>query len=101
KVNRAALPAPVLEGALGDTRSHEPPETPDERAIAAIWARLLGVDEIGLGDNFFDLGGHSLLAMQALTAIKAELGLELEPRQFIFETLRQMAHRDVLEVNPD
>ncbi|RZL95919.1 MAG: amino acid adenylation domain-containing protein [Variovorax sp.] len=101
KVNRAALPAPAAESAPGDARSHLPPETHEERAIASIWSRVLGVGQIGLGDNFFDLGGHSLLAMQALTAIRAELGIELEPRQFIFETLRQMAHRETPEVNPD
>ncbi|VWX62459.1 Amino acid adenylation domain-containing protein [Burkholderiales bacterium 8X] len=91
KVNRAALPAPVIEAVLADGRSYLAPETPNEQAIARIWSGLLGVEQVGRMDNFFDLGGHSLLAMRAVTAIEEELGMKVLPRRLIYETLRQLA----------
>ncbi|MEV3964763.1 amino acid adenylation domain-containing protein [Nocardia sp. NPDC050193] len=59
KVDRSALPAPVLEG-----DASELPADGTEQAVADAWAKILGVDGIGRQDNFFDLGGHSLLAAQ-------------------------------------
>jgi len=62
----ATAPAPA-----GDTFT----QASAEAAIAAIWARILGVQGIGARDNFFDLGGHSLLAVQAHREIRADLGV--------------------------
>ncbi|WP_063057379.1 amino acid adenylation domain-containing protein [Nocardia sienata] len=59
KVDRSALPAPVFEGDASDL-----PADGTEQAVADGFAKILGVDEIGRQDNFFDLGGHSLLAAQ-------------------------------------
>jgi len=53
------------------------PGSPTEQKIARIWAELLGIDKVGIQDNFFDLGGHSLLAIQVVTRIKAELNAEV------------------------
>lgn len=73
KVDRAALPAPKPE---------TPPETdtagprsPLEEDLARIWARVLGVDRVGLESSFFDLGGHSLLAVRMLVEVERELGV--------------------------
>ncbi len=90
KLNRQALPAPA--GAVDDARSAGgAPKTRTEQAIARIWEELLGVAPIGLRDNFFDLGGHSLLAMRAVAAIEQQMGVKLNPRRLVFETLAQLA----------
>ncbi|WP_203737922.1 non-ribosomal peptide synthase/polyketide synthase, partial [Actinoplanes italicus] len=76
KIDRAALPAP--DGARPDGGEYRAPATPVERALAEIWSDLLGVDRIGVDDDFFDLGGHSLLATQVTSRIRGTLGAELE-----------------------
>ena len=62
KVDRARLPEPSRVRGAGGPAAH-PPSTPAEVAIAAVWQELLGRDQIGIHDNFFDLGGHSLMAI--------------------------------------
>ncbi|MET0400464.1 MAG: amino acid adenylation domain-containing protein [Longimicrobiaceae bacterium] len=62
KTDRRALPAPGAAARAGDEpAAHAAPRSDVERAIAAAWQEVLGVDAVGLDDNFFDLGGHSLL----------------------------------------
>jgi amino acid adenylation domain-containing protein len=65
---------------------------PDPR-VAAIWARLLGLDEdaIRAEDNFFDLGGNSMLAMQVVAAMDSELGVKLDPKRLLVEPLGAIA----------
>jgi len=57
KVDRRALPAP----AASETRQHVAPRTRLERDLVEIWRRVLGIENPGIEDNFFDLGGHSLM----------------------------------------
>ena len=72
KVDRNALPSPVARStAAGGVAL--PVEDDVEQAIAAVWARVLGVTNIGRSDNFFALGGHSLLAVQAHRDLKVAL----------------------------
>ncbi len=47
-----------------------PPRTTVEKLLADIWCELLGVDEVGVHDNFFNLGGHSLIAIKVATRIR-------------------------------
>ncbi|MBA3277562.1 MAG: amino acid adenylation domain-containing protein [Geodermatophilaceae bacterium] len=72
KVDRAALPAPVVEREQSRTR-YVAPVSALEHQLAAIWVELLGVDRVGSADRFDALGGHSLLAMRMLGRIAAEL----------------------------
>ena len=51
-----------------------------ERQLAALWATVLGRDDLGVHDNFFNLGGHSLLAARLLNRIRATFGVSLELR---------------------
>ncbi len=72
KVDRKALPAP--SAALPVAEVFVAPETGVAGQIAAIWARVLGVQKVGARDNFFALGGHSLLAVQVHREIRESLG---------------------------
>ncbi|HEX6909123.1 MAG TPA: amino acid adenylation domain-containing protein, partial [Longimicrobium sp.] len=79
KVDRAALPAPVVEAA-----AHVPPRTPAELAAARAWAEVLGVERVGVHDDFFALGGHSLLGTRVVTRLRDALGVEV-PLRTLFE----------------
>lgn len=61
------------------------PETELEQQVAAIWADVLRLPQVGLNDNFFEVGGHSLLAIQITSRVQAELGLEV-PLLEVFQT---------------
>ncbi|MBV9774812.1 MAG: non-ribosomal peptide synthetase, partial [Gemmatimonadetes bacterium] len=68
KVDRRALPAPERGG---EGRQGGAPLTATERAVAEIWEEVLGVSDVGVGDNVFDLGGHSLLLVQVHARLQA------------------------------
>ncbi len=53
------------------------PRIPVEQKVAAIYAEVLGVEQVGVHDNFFDLGGHSLLAMQVLSRMREAFQVEI------------------------
>jgi hypothetical protein len=73
KVDRKALPAPRAVPVRVAAMAQAPVKGAGA-AIAAVWSRLLGVQDIQPSDNFFALGGHSLLAVQAHRDIKVALG---------------------------
>ena len=84
KVDRRALPAP--DSTRPDLKAaFVAPRTPTEEVLAGIWAHLLGLENVGIQDNFFDLGGHSLLATQVLSRIRAAFGVDL-PLRKLFES---------------
>ncbi|MGH7928175.1 MAG: phosphopantetheine-binding protein, partial [Candidatus Binatia bacterium] len=67
------------------------PESEMQRTIAAVWQELLGIDEVGIYDNFFDLGGHSLLATQVIAQLEKKLALRINRTELMFQTLGQLA----------
>ena len=83
KVDRRALPAPGREQ-LSRAAVYSPPRTPTEEIVAGIWVSVLGVDRVGVHDDFFDLGGHSLRATQAAARIRDAFVLDF-PIQAVFE----------------
>jgi amino acid adenylation domain-containing protein len=76
KVDRRALPAP--EGVRPELEAaYVAPQTEIEQTIAKVWREALGVDKVGVYDNFFDLGGHSLLVVQVRDKLQKAFGCDL------------------------
>ncbi|MFE7038368.1 amino acid adenylation domain-containing protein [Streptomyces atratus] len=79
KVDRAALPVP--DGRRPDLgTSYTAPRNTVERHITAVWTELLGIERIGVHDNFFQLGGHSLLATQVASRLRKALRVDVPVR---------------------
>ncbi|WP_156749927.1 condensation domain-containing protein, partial [Mycobacterium sp. E2479] len=90
KLDKRALPAPDY----GDVDRYRAPATPMEEVLAGIYARVLGVERVGLDDSFFDLGGDSLSAMRLIAAVNTTLGAGLAVRAvFDAPTVARLAPR--------
>nr|WP_275942082.1 non-ribosomal peptide synthetase [Nocardia cerradoensis] len=79
KLDRAALPEPVFEAT-----AFRAPVTATEQAVAAVYAEVLGVERVGLDDDFFALGGNSLSATRVVARLGAALDAEV-PVRLVFE----------------
>jgi acyl carrier protein len=83
KLDKKALPAPAL---MRDEReAYVEPRTEIELQLAAIWSEVLGVERIGIHDDFFALGGHSLMAAQLVARVTDSLRVGLPIRR-LFDT---------------
>ena len=91
KVDRAALPDPDCNPA-GSADAGGAPRSPLEAKIAAIWSEVLGINRIGVHDNFFDFGGHSLKATKAVSRLRLAFQSEI-PLRYVFEfpTIAELA----------
>ncbi|HVG43089.1 MAG TPA: amino acid adenylation domain-containing protein, partial [Longimicrobium sp.] len=91
KLDRKALPAPEL---ASDEETYVAPRTPVEEVLAGVWAEVLGVERLGINDEFFGLGGHSLLATRVVSRVRELFGVEL-PLRALFEgpTVAELAVR--------
>jgi amino acid adenylation domain-containing protein/non-ribosomal peptide synthase protein (TIGR01720 family) len=88
KVDRAALPAPDFGAPIAERVALS---TDAERTLAEIWSEVLGVAEVGAGDDFFELGGDSILSIQVVSRARRR-GLNLLPRDlFRHPTLTALA----------
>lgn len=97
KVDKKAL---ALIGPIpaDDDTLYIAPRTDVEQMVADIWKEFLGIDKVGIYDNFFQLGGHSLIAVQVMAKIEKETGKRL-PLAILFENstiekLAQVLHMD-------
>ncbi|WP_338885886.1 non-ribosomal peptide synthase/polyketide synthase [Rhodococcus sovatensis] len=79
KLDRRALPAPVFE-----VREFRAPTTPIEEIVAEVFAEVLGVERVGLDDDFFELGGNSLIATQVVSRLGVALDASV-PVRMLFE----------------
>ncbi|MFE4646710.1 condensation domain-containing protein, partial [Streptomyces sp. NPDC056730] len=76
KVDRRALPAPEFDAAA----EYVAPRTEAERVLAGIWAEVLGVERVGVHDDFFELGGDSISSLKVVSRLRAALGAGFSPR---------------------
>ncbi len=83
KVNRRALPAPT-QARFEAEETFVAPRTPVEQTLAEIWSQILGVEQVGIHDDFFKIGGHSLLATQVMSRVRDTLDIQL-PLQDLFK----------------
>ncbi|MER5736808.1 non-ribosomal peptide synthetase [Streptomyces sp. NPDC002262] len=91
KVDRRALPvATRVPRNVGDPFVE--PRDAEERGLAALWGEVLGVEPIGVEDDFFDLGGHSLLAAELLGTLKERFGVDVPARVLYLQpTIAELA----------
>jgi acyl carrier protein len=75
KIDRKALPDPEIGESL--QQEYVAPRNEIEQALADIWQELMGIERIGVYDNFFERGGHSLLAMRVISAIRKKLTVSI------------------------
>ncbi|TAJ63054.1 MAG: amino acid adenylation domain-containing protein, partial [Variovorax sp.] len=89
KIDRKALPRPEVGAGV----AYEEPRGEVERALAGVWAEVLGVQRVGRGDNFFELGGDSILSLQIVARMRAA-GWKISPRlMFEQQTIERLAGR--------
>jgi amino acid adenylation domain-containing protein len=93
KIDRRALPAPVFAA----TRFRAP-RTLTERNVARVFAEVLGLDRVGLDDDFFALGGDSLIAIRVSARLESALGREV-PVRYLFDASTVGALADHLDRN--
>src|SRR2546423_14185251 len=74
KLDRAALPAPSVRG-----RGLRLPRTAREEVLCGLFAEVLGIEGVGIDDNFFALGGDSIVSIQLVSRAR-KAGLVITPR---------------------
>lgn len=100
KVDRQALPAPELVRPEQDTL-FVAPRTAVEATLADIWTRVLGIERIGVHDNFFALGGDSILSIQIIARAN-QAGLRLSPKHvFQYQSIAELAAVTGSNIAPD
>ena len=87
KLDRRALPEPEL----GSAHSHRAPRTPQETILCSLFAEVLGLDRVGIDDNFFERGGDSIVSIQLVSRAR-RAGLSITPRMvFQHQTVEALA----------
>jgi acyl carrier protein len=77
KVDRKALPAPIVVIQDGETLRTTTPQNQIEQTLIEIWQKVLQVPKVGTKDNFFDLGGNSLVAVTLIGEIRSAFNVNL------------------------
>jgi amino acid adenylation domain-containing protein len=96
KVDRKALPSPSRSGPVSSRR----PRNAREQTLCGLFAEVLGVEQIGIDDDFFDFGGNSLLAIRLASRVRTVLNAEL-PVRLIFDAPTVAGAAELLGDAPD
>ncbi|MBD2339090.1 amino acid adenylation domain-containing protein [Calothrix sp. FACHB-156] len=89
KIDRRAFPAPDLEA--NSQNNLVLPHNHIEKSLAQIWCEILGLQQVGIHDNFFDLGGDSIISIQVIARAN-QLGIQLTLKQiFQSQTIAELA----------
>jgi acyl carrier protein len=96
KIDRKALPVPE-QTRLELGQDYVAPQTAVEEVLAQIFAEVLGVERVGIYDDFFKLGGHSLSATQVISRVRQALEVKLALRKIFEEPMVSGLTRVVLE----
>lgn len=111
RIHTAATALEQFQQARGNRQRHErppmrneytAPQTEMERTIVGVWEDILGIDGIGIKDNFFDLGGNSLVGIELITQVRKALQMQTLPSYVLYEapTIETMAAFLSREENP-
>lgn len=91
KVDRRALPEPALADLVTSTQEYVAPATEIEKKLTALWSEVLGLEKIGVLDNFFEIGGDSISAIR-VTARAGSVGIQFTARDiFVNQTIRDLS----------
>ncbi|MEO5562925.1 MAG: amino acid adenylation domain-containing protein, partial [Chitinophagaceae bacterium] len=89
KLDRSALPEPTFKA----DKEHVTTQTPEEELLVELWSKVLGIEGIGVTDNFFSIGGDSIKSIQIISRIRI-LGYELSVKDiFTTQNIRELALR--------
>ncbi len=92
KIDKKALPDPS-EAGMEMAEEYMPPLCETESRLADIWQEVLGVDKVGVRDNFFDLGGHSLLIIRVQKKLQEIFNIDIPVvNLFRYPTIAALAH---------
>lgn len=91
KLDKKALPDPY-KSALGGGEKYLAPENETQQVIADVWSEVLGVEKVGINDNFFSIGGDSLKAIRVIVKLNKQLNSQLKVSHiFNHQTVAQLA----------
>ncbi len=102
KVDRTAFEA-AARAPRAISTAYVAPREPMESFLAELWAAMLGIDAVGVHDDFFEIGGHSLIAAEVLSRVQREFGADLAARVFyLYPTVAELteAIQSLLAASP-
>ncbi|MCP5045837.1 MAG: amino acid adenylation domain-containing protein, partial [bacterium] len=101
KIDRKALPAPAIEGMPRSEVDYEAPGDDVQQKLADVWQEVLGVEQVGIHDQFFVLGGDSIKAIQAAAKLSV-FGYELDiSLLFKYPTIQKLSQHIKIKQPPE
>ncbi|PEL75339.1 non-ribosomal peptide synthetase, partial [Bacillus pseudomycoides] len=99
KLDTAALPVPDRN--MDITKEYVPPQNETERKLSVIWKEVLGIEEVGRFDHFFECGGHSLKAMLLVSRITREFEVPFQIKDVFHSPVLYQMGETIEQMNPE